>query len=133
MVYYLRAHHAKDLDKLLKTHPLRMFISNLIWYGFKEAVFRYRLIKQIKGDKYAKVKVVNGRDDIICKGCRHFNYCNTNFDAYRNKRMQLYEKYLLNGKLHKPYDTDDLIYRELFPQSSLPTRPASTVPPSSLE
>lgn len=136
MVYKLRAHHAKDLPKLLKVHPVKMFISNFIRYGWKEAWFRHRLLKQMRNDKYAKVEVVNGREDIICRQCRHFRYCNTNFNSYRTKRMQLYEKYLLNGKLHRPYLADHNIILSGSLGSDLTSQPtplSSTVPPSSLE
>ena len=80
MVYKLRAHHIKNIYKLLKMNVFRMFLSNLIWYGYKEAKLRYALLRKIRNDKHAKFKLVDGREDEICKQCKHFRYCNTNFD-----------------------------------------------------
>ena len=113
------------MNSILKRNPIRMFISNFIWYGFSEAVFRYRLIRKISGDKHVKFRLVNGRDDIICRQCRHFRYCNTNFNSYRKKRMQLYEKYLLNGKLHLPYIADARIIRESEEEMNFYSSPQS--------
>ena len=128
MVYRLRPHHVKDLNKLLSTGRVRMFISNLIWYGWKEALFRDRYLRKIRNDKNAKIRMVNGREDDICRSCRHFAYCNTQFVSLRDKRMGLYEKLLLNGKPHRPYLKDSNLVREA--EASLSAAPSQ--PPLSL-